>query len=91
MDLNQARSPVDQWLGRPLEPDGQGRHSRGLPRRRLAKLQGSGPDLRHRLQLRQIPRGAEVAAPYQVICEAWKKDPSIFKINPHPLIPGPHT
>src|SRR3546814_6332912 len=29
--------------------------------------------------------------PYQVICEAWTKDPSIFKINPHHLTPGPHT
>jgi transposase-like protein len=29
--------------------------------------------------------------PYQVICEAWTKDPSIFKINPHQLIPGPHS
>jgi hypothetical protein len=29
--------------------------------------------------------------PYQVICEAWTKDPSIFKIDPHHLIPGPHT
>ena len=28
---------------------------------------------------------------YQVICDAWTKDPSIFKINPHHLIPGPHT
>lgn len=28
--------------------------------------------------------------PYQVICEAWTKDQSIFKINPHHLIPGPH-
>ena len=30
-------------------------------------------------------------AAYQVICEAWTKDPSIFKIDPHHLIPGPHT
>jgi len=29
--------------------------------------------------------------PYQVICEAWTKAPSIFKIDPHQLIPGPHT
>lgn len=29
--------------------------------------------------------------PYQVICEAWTKKPSIFKIDPHHLIPGPHT
>jgi hypothetical protein len=29
--------------------------------------------------------------PYQVICEAWTKDPSIFKIDPHQLISGPHT
>src|SRR5687768_9241938 len=29
--------------------------------------------------------------PFQVICDAWAKDPSIFKIDPHHLIPGPHT
>jgi Integrase core domain len=28
--------------------------------------------------------------PYQVIREAWTKDPSIFKLNPRHLIPGPH-
>lgn len=29
--------------------------------------------------------------PFQVICETWTKDPSVFEINPHHLIPGPHT
>jgi hypothetical protein len=29
--------------------------------------------------------------PFQAICDAWTKEPSIFKINPHHLIPGPHT
>ncbi len=29
--------------------------------------------------------------PFQAICDAWTKDPAIFKINPHHLIPGPHT
>lgn len=29
--------------------------------------------------------------PFQAICNAWTKDPSIFRINPHHLIPGPHT
>lgn len=29
--------------------------------------------------------------PYKVICDAWIRHPSIFKINPHQLIPGPHT
>src|SRR5208282_4976945 len=29
--------------------------------------------------------------PYHVICEAWTKDPSIFKVNPRHLIPGPYT
>jgi transposase InsO family protein len=29
--------------------------------------------------------------PFQAICEAWKGAPSIFKIDPHHLIPGPHT
>jgi transposase InsO family protein len=29
--------------------------------------------------------------PFQAICEAWAKDPAPFKINPHHLIPGPHS
>ena len=29
--------------------------------------------------------------PFQAICDAWTKAPSIFNINPHHLIPGPHT
>lgn len=29
--------------------------------------------------------------PFQAIRDAWTKDPSIFKINPHHLIPGPNT
>ena len=29
--------------------------------------------------------------PFQAICDAWTNDPSTFKINPHHLIPGPHT
>lgn len=29
--------------------------------------------------------------PFQAICDAWHKDPSIFKCNPHHLIPGPYT
>src|SRR5215218_476866 len=28
--------------------------------------------------------------PFQALCDAWKADPSAFKINPHHLIPGPH-
>ena len=29
--------------------------------------------------------------PYHAICDAWPTNPSIFKINPHHLFPGPHT
>ena len=29
--------------------------------------------------------------PFQSICDAWKSSPSAFKINPHHLIPGPHS
>ncbi len=29
--------------------------------------------------------------PFQAILDAWAKDPSIFKINPHHLIPGPNS
>jgi transposase-like protein len=29
--------------------------------------------------------------PFQAICHAWTNDPAPFRINPHHLIPGPHT
>ncbi len=29
--------------------------------------------------------------PFQAMCDAWIADPSVFRINPHHLIPGPHT
>lgn len=29
--------------------------------------------------------------PFQAVCDAWTKHPSVFKINPHHLIPGPNT
>lgn len=29
--------------------------------------------------------------PFQSICDAWQRDPSPFKINPHHLIPGPNA
>jgi transposase InsO family protein len=29
--------------------------------------------------------------PFQPVLDAWTKDPSIFKIDPHHLIPGPHS
>ena len=28
--------------------------------------------------------------PFQAVCDAWAKDPAIFRINPHHLIPGPN-
>jgi transposase InsO family protein len=29
--------------------------------------------------------------PFQAVCDAWQANPSIFKIDPHHLIPGPHS
>jgi transposase InsO family protein len=29
--------------------------------------------------------------PFQAVLDAWTKDPSIFKIDPHHLIPGPYS
>lgn len=29
--------------------------------------------------------------PFKAISDAWTKDPSLFNINPHHLIPGPNT
>jgi transposase InsO family protein len=29
--------------------------------------------------------------PFQAVCDAWKADPSPFKVDPRHLIPGPHT
>ncbi len=36
-------------------------------------------------------KGLRWRTPYQAICDAWTNDLSIFKINPHHLIPGPHS
>jgi transposase InsO family protein len=30
-------------------------------------------------------------SPFQAVCDAWKADPTPFKIDPRHLIPGPHT
>jgi transposase-like protein len=29
--------------------------------------------------------------PFEAVCDAWTKDPAIFKMNPRHLIPGPYT
>ena len=29
--------------------------------------------------------------PFQAVCDAWGNDPAIFRIDPHHLIPGPHS
>jgi hypothetical protein len=29
--------------------------------------------------------------PFQAICDAWARDPTPFKVDPHHLLPGPHT
>jgi hypothetical protein len=29
--------------------------------------------------------------PFQAVCDAWTKEPSRFKVDPHHLIPGPNT
>jgi transposase-like protein len=29
--------------------------------------------------------------PFEAVCDAWTKDPTIFKMNPRHLIPGPYT
>ena len=60
---DQALPPLDQRPGRADEPHDQGRHRQGLPLRRPGKPQGPCPGLRHRLQLRQAPQGAEDGGP----------------------------
>ena len=47
--------------------------------------------LRHRLQLRQAPQGAAMANTLSGRLRRLESDPSAFKIDPHYLIPGPHT
>ncbi len=29
--------------------------------------------------------------PFQAVCDAWKADPSAFKVDPRHLIPGPYS
>jgi transposase len=49
------------------------------------------PLLRRRLRREEVEAFFQQQAPRVVALEAWTKDPSIFKIDPHHLIPGPHT
>ena len=37
------------------------------------------------------PEALQWLTPFQAIRDAWAKDTSIFKINPHHLFPGPNT
>jgi transposase-like protein len=37
------------------------------------------------------PKAPRWRTPFQAVCDAWKADPAPFKVNPHHLIPGPHT
>jgi transposase-like protein len=37
------------------------------------------------------PKSLRWRTPFRAICDAWTKDPTPFIINPHHLIPGPHT
>ncbi|WP_336965163.1 hypothetical protein, partial [Sphingobium aquiterrae] len=43
------------------------------------------------LQLRQAPQGIAIANTLSGHLQRMDKKPSIFKINPHQLIPGPYT
>ena len=36
-------------------------------------------------------KGLRWRTPFQATCDAWKKDPTRFKVDPHHLIPGPYT
>ena len=37
------------------------------------------------------PKPLRWRTPFQAICDAWTKDPAVFRINPNHLIPGPNT
>ena len=56
----------------------------------LKRLRAHVPAFVTALQLRQIPPGPAMANAMSGICETRTKGPSIFKINPHHLIPD-HT
>jgi hypothetical protein len=36
-------------------------------------------------------KGLRWRTPFQAVCDAWARDPTPFKLNPHHLIPGPNT
>jgi hypothetical protein len=39
----------------------------------------------------KLLKGLQWNTPFQSICDVWKIDPSELKIDPHQLIPEPHT
>jgi hypothetical protein len=70
-----------------VEPDDQRRHSQGYHYDDLESLKAHVLAFVTAYNFAKHLK-ARWRTPYQVICDAWTKDPSIFKINPHHLMPG---
>ena len=83
---------LDQWSGRSHEPH--------LIRTRLQKpsttqrpkrrVRTSWPSWRPTTSP-NTSKALKWKTPFQTLCEAWTANPSVFKISPHRLIPGPYT
>jgi hypothetical protein len=82
---------VDQRPGRADEPHDQGRHRQGLHYDDLESLKAHVLAFVPAYNFAKRLKAPRWRTPYQIICEAWTKDPSIFKIDPRHLVPGPHT
>ena len=70
---------------------GGGRDNQGIPLSRHRRFEDPRVGVCQDLQLRQASEGTAVETPFEAIAHAWTNDPSIFKVNPRHLIPGPNT
>ena len=58
--------------------------------RQAARDRGICPVIPYRSNAKHL-KALRCRTPFQAVCDAWTKDPAIFKIIPHHLIPGPNT
>jgi transposase InsO family protein len=57
----------------------------------LAALKAHVPAFVTAYNFAKPPKRLRWRTPFQAVCDAWKADPSAFKVDPRHLIPGPHS
>ena len=89
--LTKPYHSVDQRPGRTDEPSGQDATVKVYHYDDLQSLKAHALTFVTAYNFAKHLKALRWRTPYQAICEPWTDKPSAFKINPHHLVPGPHT